>query len=181
MAKGRNYQAIGDRFSRGLCPMPRVYASSNSMSGQRKITRLTTNRAVVLDADVFARNMPVNEREALNGRFVQSSFANSALPPHRIRVCGMRPHFGGARLYWVCPRCGLKKSKLWALVLGEGSAVQGFIECRSCLGLAYPSQTFHKTVAGDGALIGWNKLVSKERAGFRARMLAHERFRRRMA
>ena len=48
-----------------------------------------------------------------------------------IRLTTTRPHFGGIRYWWLCPRCGKRVAVLYCA---------GYCVCRHCIGVKYQTQ-----------------------------------------
>ena len=69
-----------------------------------------------------------------------------------VKLTSTRPHLGGQRLWWVCPRCGGRKATVF--VCGRAGVL-----CRVCAGLSY---------------------ASSQSSGWRRAQLAEERARRRL-
>ena len=53
--------------------------------------------------------------------------------PHRVAVTLTHPNFGGARPWFVCPRCKRRAGKLYVPTIGV-------LGCRVCLKLVYERQ-----------------------------------------
>ena len=69
------------------------------------------------------------------------SGTNHALTTVKIAYAWTRPHFGGARLWLVCPLCGRRCGAVYLAhkkSIFDGSGRQA--ACRRCLALAYPCQ-----------------------------------------
>jgi len=64
---------------------------------------------------------------------IVTSDASGLRDAQRVRVTVTHPHFGGTRCWYVCPRCGLRAGKLYALDVGV-------LGCRVCLNLVYRCQ-----------------------------------------
>lgn len=62
-----------------------------------------------------------------------------ALAENTYRLAWSPCQFGGARPWWICPRCGERAAILYL------ASVRMLGQCRRCLRLAYPSQ-------GDGVV-----------------------------
>jgi hypothetical protein len=185
--KGRyvtyDYRPKGDRFSRGLSAMPRVYKRMQHMeTGHSYVRRVRTDEAQCLTVSQLKRMLPEALQEGLEGRtlyiddhkhdllaFVQIRLEYPGFP---LRFEVTEQH-KGKRLWFLCVGCGRRAGKLYRVK----SALFFFPVwgCQKCLGLSYPSQAEHKTLARDTEIFH-----GQIKAGFWEELRAHHRQRRRM-
>ena len=53
-----------------------------------------------------------------------------------IHLSTTQTNFSGKRLWFLCPRCGTRRSVLYSNPISEA------IECRKCLGISYKQQRY---------------------------------------
>lgn len=177
-SKGRyvsyDYQRKGDRFSRGLSIRPRVYSTvSNYSTGRSSIQRTSTSRAQSLTVGQVKELLPkdkVDQLETLMLYFqdTPNGLNISVKPlaagfPVRFEVTAQAI---GKRHWFTCVGCGRRVGKFYTVKTQEGK-VWG---CQKCLGLSYPSQAQHKTLARDVAITD-----GRVKASWREEMRAYER------
>lgn len=170
-SKGRyvsyDYQRKGDRFSRGLSIRPRVWTTvSNYNTGRSSVQRTCTSRARSLTVGQVKELLPKDkaatlETQTLYFHDTPDGLNISAKPlpagfPVRFEVTEQAI---GRRHWFICVGCGRRVGKFYTVKTQEGK-VWG---CQKCLGLSYPSQAQHKTVARDVAItdgriqVGWRE------------------------
>lgn len=162
--KGRyvtyDYQPKGDRFSRGLSELPRVYKKmQDTDTGNIYIRRTRTDEAQQLTISQFKRMLPETLREGLEARtlyFDDHKHDIMAFVPVRLEPPGIPLRFEatqqlkGKRLWFVCPWCERRVGKLFRVK--TKLYLFPIWGCQKCLGLSYPSQAEHKTLARDAAI-----------------------------
>lgn len=181
--KGRyvtyDYQPKGDRFSRGLAARPRVYtAVSNYTTGHSAMRRVCTSRTQHLTVSAIKAMFPKDiasklEHLTLYFKDTPETLLIHAEPdqggfPVRFEVTEQAK---GRRHWFKCVGCWRRVGKLYIVSTQEGK-VWG---CQKCLGLAYPSQSQHKTQARDMAIV-----KGKIKVSFDEWVRAHERDEKRM-
>lgn len=182
-SKGRyvtyDYQPKGDRFSRGLSERPRVWTTvSNSNTGHTSVQRTSTNRAQGLTVAQLKAQLPKDKAaqlETLTLYFHDTpdglEISLKPLPagfPVRFTVTAQAI---GKRHWFKCVGCGRRAGKLY-VVKTKIVKVWG---CQKCLGLSYPSQAQHKTLARDAAITDGRIQVS-----WHENLRAHHRHHRRI-
>ena len=162
------YEPIGDRFSRGLSETPRSYKKMQHMeTGNVYYRRTRTDEAQSITITQFKRWLPDALREGLEHRtlyFDDHKHDFLAFVPIRLEPPGLALRFElteqhkGKRLWFLCPHCHRRVSKLYRI-----RAKYHFLRlwgCQKCLGLTYPSQAAHKSLARDSAIINGQIKVS---------------------
>ncbi len=178
-SKGRyvtyEYQAKGDRFSRGLSATPRVWTAvtQTGRTFKRRVRTsdahpLTVSRIKELVRPELAATL---EQHTLYFLEVKGTILIGDKPigfPVRFEVTEQHK---GKRHWFRCVGCGRRVGKLFNVQTGQGK-VWG---CQKCLGLSYPSQARHKSPGRDMAII-----EGKIKVGFDEWCRAHERYEKRM-
>ena len=176
--KGRyvtyEYQTKGDRFSRGLSIRPRVWTTvSNYNTGRRSIQRTSTNKAQSLTVGQVKELLPKDKVDQLETLTLYFQDTPNGLKIHaKPDTGGFSVRFEvteqaiGKRHWFACVGCGRRVGKLYTVKTQEGK-VWG---CQKCLGLSYPSQAQHKTLARDVAITD-----GRVKASWREEMRAYER------
>ncbi len=177
-SKGRyvsyDYRRKGDRFSRGLSIRPRVWTTvSNYNTGRSSVQRTCTSRARSLTVGQVKELLPKDKAatlETLTLYFHDTpdglNISAKPLPagfPVRFEVTEQAI---GRRHWFICVGCGRRVGKFYTVKTQEGK-VWG---CQKCLGLSYPSQAQHKTVARDVAITD-----GRIQVGWRENLRAHHR------
>lgn len=181
-----DYRCKGDRFTRGLAPVPLVHAVGSRADGSRRTRRLRTSEAGELSARQLLELVPRDRRAAVLARtgVRVNPIARTAVlevggktggPGELVRLTSTPQKLGGERYWLECPRCFRRRSKLFTVHGERDGRPWGYVACRVCLGLAYPSQARAGTASRDWAI--WRGEV---RCGPGERMRAHERMVRRM-
>ena len=173
-----DYQQKGDRFTRGLSPLPRVYTTvTRYESGYRFKRRLRTNQAKQLTVTnikniVGPELAGTLEHHTFYFHYDGEKIELKDTPPGVALRFTVTEQYKGKRHWFICVHCQRRVGKLFLVELKTGH-VWG---CQKCLGLTYPSQARHKSVARDNAIVEGKLEVS-----FKEWCRAHERYRRRFA
>lgn len=186
--KGRyvtyDYRPKGDRFSRGLSELPRVYKRmQHHDTGHSYIRRFRTDEAQSLTVSGFRKMLPERLRDDLEGRtfyFDDRKHDILAFVPIRLEPPGtplrfeVTEQYKGKRLWFLCPSCERRVGKLYRVK----SRLYLFPVwgCQKCLGLTYPSQADHKTLGRDADVV-----YGRVEVGYLETLRACNRYRRRMA
>ena len=159
-SKGRyvtyDYQRKGDRFSRGLSKRPRVWTTvSNHNTGRSSIQRTSINRAQSLTVKQVKDLLPKDEAAKLETLTLYFHDTPNMLKIHTKPDAGGFPvrfeateQAIGKRHWFTCVGCRRRVGKFYTVKTQEGK-IWG---CQKCLGLSYPSQAQHKTLARDVAI-----------------------------
>jgi hypothetical protein len=182
-SKGRyvtyDYQPKGDRFSRGLATLPRVWTTvSRYETGRSFIRHTRTNEAQSLTVSQIKELFPPDvaaRLEQLTLYFLDT--------PERLSISekpiskGFSVRFEvteqakGKRHWFKCVGCSRRVGKLYTVKTKHGP----FWGCQKCLGLSYPSQAYHKSQGRDMAIV-----EGKIKVSFDEWVRAHERYEKRM-
>ena len=180
LSKGRyvryDYQPKGDRFTRGLSPMPPVVTTvtRTTSTGRSFRRRVRVNNTKHLTVAALLKMIGPQHHEEAEEKGLYFLYKEDGLevrfkePGVHVRFTSTAQH-KGRRLWFLCPGpgCGRRVGKLR---LVEGASFGHLWGCQKCLGLAYASQAAHKTPALDKAIIRGEVKVS-----FRAWCKASER------
>lgn len=178
--KGRyvtyDYEPKGDRFSRGLSELPRVYMIlSHTDTGHTYKRRVRTTEARCLTVSFVKRLLPAEISDNLEHHAVYLCADTLLLfrqtPPGLEVGFEATEQHKGRRHWFVCVGCERRVGKLYAVVHPYWPVQWG---CQKCLGLAYPSQAQHKTRARDLAILEGQINVSLAEA-IRASEREHQR------
>ena len=159
---GYTYEPVGDRFSRGLSELPRVYVTrSHTDTGHIYKRRVRTNEARCLTVSFVKRLLPAGVRDNLEHYTVylraDTLTLFSRTPPGLEVGFGVTEQHKGRRHWFVCVGCEQRVGKLYVVAHSYWPAQWG---CQKCLGLSYPSQAEHKTRARDLAIVNGQIEVS---------------------
>lgn len=186
--KGRyvtyEYQPKGDKFTRGLVETPRVYKQIQNMNtGYTYVRRTRTDEAQSLTVGQFRGMLPEELQEDLEKRtlyFDERKHDLLAFVPIRLEPPGIPLRFEvteqhkGKRVWFLCPSCDRRVGKLYRVKRAFPSLFPVW-GCQKCLGLTYPSQAGHKTLARDVAIVN-----GRVRVGLMEEIKANHRYRRRL-
>jgi hypothetical protein len=164
--------------------MPRAYKRiNNTNTGYAYYRRTRTDEAQTLTVSGFKRMLPKAYEEGFETRtFYLNDYKHDFLAfiPIQLEPPGIPIRFEvtkqhkGQRVWFVCPHCYRRVGKLYRIwAPHQLFRIWG---CQPCLGLTYPSQAGHKTLARDGEIA--NGFIE---ASYSETIRACGRYRRRLA
>ena len=178
--KGRyvsyDYEPKGDRFSRGLSELPRVYKTfTHTDTGHTYKRRVRTSEVRSLTVSSVKRFLPAEVKANLEHHTVylraDTLILFSRTPPGLAVDFEVTEQAKGKRHWFICVGCEQRVGKLY-MVPGPYWPTWG---CQKCLGLSYPSQARHKSAGRDNAIV-----EGKIKVSFNEWCRAHERYEKRM-
>lgn len=154
-------RAAGIPLSAGVA-RARVVAVDRKTGRQRRV--LTTQAVRSLTPDEFAKCLPCSLEAAatipwffdpVGGYLTPERFLNRI--EIRVRLTAQLQR-RGVRWLYVCPTCEQSTRHIYAVLPHEQDVHE--VGCRSCLGLAYATQTHHRTRRGDDDIVSGRRKVS---------------------